>query len=70
MRHIYLTKKDIYFATAQKHITKQESRELIKKLDVCSRSVSPIQNTKRVIMSEIDMIATRDFGSYLLKKSV
>jgi len=70
MRHIYLTKKDIYFATAQRHITKQESRELIKKLAVCSKSVSPMQHTKRVIISEIDMRKTRDFGSYLLKKSV
>ena len=67
MRHIYLTKKDIYFATAQKHITKQESRELIKKLDVCTNAAVPTQAKRRPTLNEIDMRTTRDFGSFLLK---
>ena len=70
MRHIYLTKKDIYFATAQKHITKQESRELIKKLDVCTNAALPTQAKRKPILNEIDMRATQDFGSYLLKNII
>jgi len=37
MRHVYLTKKEIYLASANRHITKRESRELAKKLDSCSK---------------------------------
>jgi len=39
MRHSYLNKRDIYFASSQKHITSQESRELIKQLDECRKRV-------------------------------
>jgi len=70
MRHSYLTRKDIYFAIAEKQITKQESRELIRKLDICSKSAAPSLTKSRSIVNEIDMRRPREFGSYLLKKSV
>ena len=70
MRHSYLTRKDIYSAVAEKQITKKESRELIKKLDICSKAAAPTQAKRRAIVNEIDLRRTRDFGSYLLKKVV
>lgn len=37
MKHVYLTEKEIYLASANRHITKMESRELAKKLDSCNK---------------------------------
>jgi len=44
MRHSYLNKKDIYFASSQRHITKQESRALIKQLDEYKKRILAIKD--------------------------
>ena len=33
MKHVYLNKKAIYFASANGHITRQEANELVKMLE-------------------------------------
>lgn len=37
MSHSYLSKKNIFLASAQKHITNKESRELVIALNKCKK---------------------------------